>query len=149
MSKGPWGSEPSTPHAVATRAAKSPIGRFLGIALVVAILFGGVVFAKYRSDQASRNERMPRSAYDTVIALAQRCSSLRAPIRSAMADGFITRAEAQTIADLALARQKAYLDAAARRDAAQAVGAPKVAVPSECQNVDDVIRQGFGPDFLG
>lgn len=148
MNKGPWGSAPSTPRTIATRAARSTAGRFVATLLLVSVLFGGVLFgwSEYRRQEDS--ERMPRRAYEALVQLARTCPAVRGPIRGAMADGYLTQGEASSISRIALAREEAYDDAEARRAAAAAVGARPIPTPAKCGGVLSTVVEGFGTDFI-
>ena len=97
MNKSPWSTEPRTAKAKAQAAARSPLARFAGTALIVSALFGAVLYGKYETDRSSDAKRMPTSAYNDLVTMTRVCPIMRRPVRLAMADGFLTQGEAKSL----------------------------------------------------
>jgi len=139
MNKSPWSTEPRTAKAKAQAAARSPLARFAGTALIVSALFGAVLYGKYETDRSSDAKRMPTSAYNDLVTMTRVCPIMRRPVRLAMADGFLTQGEAKSLRRTAETRAKAYAEAEARNAAAKASGAPAIPVPPECAGTSSLL----------
>lgn len=133
MTTGPWGTSARNTRATVRKAATSKVGRYVVTGLIVSLLFAIALYTKYTTDRAWEAKRAPNTAYAQIIDLAKTCPVLRGSIRAVMNDGYLTQGEAAALRHAAELRQKAYFEAAGRRDAAAAVGAPAVRVPVKCE----------------